>query len=193
MTATLPPLIGLGGLLRSGKDAIADHLVAKHGFVKLGMSDVLNDAMLVIDPILDIGVDGREMRYADAIEWHGYVEAKKNPEIRRLLQVFGTEFGRQMIGENVWVDMLERKVDALRKSGQSVVVTGLRYPNEVELIHRAFAANSWWVERGGTPTTGHASETSVTSTMFDVCIFNLGTLGDLYNHIDSLITKGATA
>lgn len=191
MSATLPPLVGLGGRLRSGKDAVADHLVAKHGFVKIGMSDVLNDAMLVINPIVELA--DFWVRYADIIEVEGYVKAKENPEVRRLLQVFGTEFGRDMIGENVWVDMAARKIAALRAEGHPVAITGLRYPNEVAMVAAAENVESWWVERGGAPGTGHASDNSVTSSMFDVCIFNLGTLVDLYNHIDSLIAKGATA
>ena len=181
-------LIGLGGRLRAGKDAVADHLVAKHGFVKLGMSDALHEALLAIDPIVECwdAAMGGEERYSDLIKRDGYVEAKKNPEVRRLLQKLGTEVGRDMIYEDVWADIMARKVDALHAEGKDVVVTGVRFPNEVDMV-RGVYGKAVWIER---PTAGetssHASESSVSAEDFDVVIHNTGTLDDLYVMVDLL-------
>ena len=90
-----PRLIGLGGKLRAGKDAVADYLEEHHDFVKMGMSDALNDALLKLNPYIPterIYADGEWVvpagihRYQDLYDEVGYVEAKKNPEVRRLLR-----------------------------------------------------------------------------------------------------------
>ena len=39
-------VIGLTGLLRSGKDTAADHVVQKYGYIKVNMSDVLRDELI---------------------------------------------------------------------------------------------------------------------------------------------------
>lgn len=187
------PLIGLGGLLRSGKDAFADYLVDEYGFVKLGMSDALHEAMLKIDPVVRIWNDGSFERYAEKIKEVGYVEAKKLPEVRRLLQKLGTEVGRNMVGEDVWVNIMARKIDDHRAAGHPVVVTGIRFPNEVQMI-TALSGETLWLERPGihAPSTGtasHASENSVSATDFDSVVLNDGSLGELREKADEIARR----
>lgn len=185
---TTPTLIGLGGLLRSGKDAVADHLTAAHGFVKIGMSDALHIALLTLDPMID--TTGK--RYSTLIAEVGYVEAKTLPEVRSLLQRLGTEVGREMIGQNVWSDITAARVDKLLAAGQPVVVTGIRYPNELQMI-RALGGRTMWVARPGVEApagmAGHTSENSVAATDFEGVIDNSGTLDDLYRTVDALLTR----
>lgn len=185
------PLIGLGGRLRSGKDVVADRLVAKHGYVKLGMSDALHEAMLAIDPIVDVNFwDDETITYSQLISEVGYVEAKKRPEVRRLLQQLGTDVGRKMIDENVWVNIMARKIDDHRGAGHPVVVTGIRFANEVRMIEE-LGGLAAWVERPGAhaPTTGtasHASENSVSATDFHMTIDNSSDLEALEAWADGL-------
>ena len=57
-------LIGLGGKLRAGKDAVGDYLEEKHDFVKLGMSDALNEALLTLNPWIPVPSGlGKEFTY----------------------------------------------------------------------------------------------------------------------------------
>lgn len=182
-------VIGLGGKLRSGKDAVADHLVANHGFKKMGMSDALHEAMLALDPWVEWHREDEPDRYSDIIRRKGYVEAKTYPEVRRLLQVLGTEVGRNMIGENVWVDIMGGKIRRHLEAGTSVVVTGIRFENEAALI-RQFGGLAAWVERpnpDATPASTHASENGVRSSDFDAQIVNDGTLEHLYGLADALL------
>lgn len=187
-----PILIGLGGALRAGKDAVADRLVEAHGFVKIGMSDALHEAMLAIDPIVGLEPlygDFEYERYSEMVGRLGYVEAKKNGEVRRLLQKLGTEVGRDMIGENVWVNIIARKIDDHRGAGHPVVVTGIRFPNEVQMI-RELAGEAVWITRPGLDAGAagaHASETSVDQDSFDRIIVNDGTLEDLNGKVDSYL------
>lgn len=177
----LPRLIGLGGKLGSGKDEVADELCRAHGYVKIGMSDILNHALLALDPWVEYYREDEPERYSEYIKRHGYVEAKKNSEVRRLLQVLGTEVGRNMLGENIWVDATEARIYDFWARDKGVIVTGIRYPNELEMIN-ALGGLSAWVSRPGHEATGsHASETSVNPEHFGQIILNDGSLEDLYD------------
>lgn len=198
----LAPLIGLGGRLRSGKDTVADHLVSRYGFIKIGMSEPLNDALLTLNPLIPvnahedqtaIGLTGQFVRYSDLIDRVGYVEAKRNPEVRALLQRLGTDVGRKLIDENVWVDMMARIVTDHLDAGTPVVVTGIRYLNEVDVI-RDMLGSSWWVSRPITSIgvaadqiLAHESERGVNEADFDKVIRNDGTLDELYRSVDLML------
>jgi predicted kinase len=185
-------VIGLGGRLRAGKDEVASHLAREHGYTVIGMSDALHEAMLALDPIVDVGPlygDIEFERYSDVVAQVGYVEAKKRPEVRRLLQPLGTEVGRGLIGENVWVDITARKIERLLAEGHSVALTGCRFENELRMIH-SFAGRAVWVERPSlnpTPEGVHASEVSLGPQDFDLTVVNDGSLADLYARVDTLL------
>lgn len=187
MTATL---IALGGYLRSGKDEVAGVLEEEYGFVRIGFSNALHEAMLAIDPWLHVG-EGHALahgwtpgwqQYSDLVEAVGYVEAKTAPEVRRLLQALGTEFGRNMVGENIWSDITAATIDRHLKAGRSVALTGVRFPNELQMVH-SFAGTAIWVDRPGfePSATAHASETSVGADDFDKVIRNDGSLAQLHS------------
>lgn len=193
-------VIGIGGKLRSGKDAAADHLVQEHGFTKLGMSDPLLEHALILNPYIPVnahpsyGPDwtmaGDFVRLSALVEQVGYVEAKKNPEVRRFLQADGTEGGWQFHGLNLWADRLADKIELALATGRGVVVTGIRFHHEIRMI-RGFGGRTWWVDRPDVDSTtsaaGHASENSVSAADFGHTITNAGSLSDLYAAVDQLM------
>lgn len=205
--STSTSVIGLGGYLRSGKDTVADYLVAKHGYTKMGMSDALLDVYLTLDPIVPATSEhGAEIatrthtslppyvhakELFDAVE-QDYTEFKTNSEVRRSLQVLGTEIGRNMIDPNLWVNIMSRKIAAALERGEKVAVTGIRFPNELDLIAHQWKGATAWVHRGpteGTRPTVHASENSVSVTDFNYLLVNNGTLEDLYGLVEELISE----
>ena len=180
-------LIGIGGRLRAGKDTVADYLVERCGFTKLGMSDPLLEAALVLDPILYEDNSRNTVRLSEIVDAVGYTEAKKEPEVRRFLQVLGTDFGRNMIGENVWVNIAARSIDGLRNQGHDVVITGIRFENELGMVNR-LGGQSWWVDRDtDEPASDHASENGVAGWQFDTIINNNGSLDDLYAEVERIL------
>lgn len=198
----MPRLVGIGGLLGSGKDEVSDRLVDNYGWVKMGMSDPLNDALLTLNPIVSATTEGDPFdpdapkaltvtTYQTLFDSVGYTVAKQTPEVRRLLQALGTEVGRDMIDQNVWVDIAAKRARAHMAEGKNVIITGIRFPNEVEMITRE-GGKLWWVDRPENPNTpvdgnaAHASENSVGEDDFDMTISNDGTLDELYFIIDAL-------
>jgi hypothetical protein len=180
-------LIGLGGYAFAGKDAFADALVEYEEFNKLFMSSVLRDALHTLNPWVQ-GEDQWWYRYAEYEASVGsYEESKKNEEVRRLLQVMGTEVGRKMFGLDVWIDLLAGRVASLREAGFSVAVTGIRYPNELEWV-RDNGGNAVWIDRPGTaPVNEHSSDNTLGPEDFDLTVMNDGTLGDLADSASTLV------
>jgi len=185
------PLVGIGGPLGSGKDALADYLVENHGYQKTFMSEPLHEALATINPWIVFEQDPQHdgivypTRYVDLVELVGYTEAKRTPEVRRLLQALGTEVGRNMMGETVWTDMAQKKIRSWRSKGLPVVITGIRFPNELEMI-REMGGVSVWVHRPQDIDAlvdgaihGHSSETSLSREDFDLTVHNTGSLDDL--------------
>lgn len=98
--------IEFGQCAGSGKDTACDYLISKHGGVKLSFSE----------PLYDI------MRYAQSVV--GIPHSKD----RRFLQMVGTEWARDTIGENVWVDLVRNKIKEL--PDQNIFISDYRFPNE---------------------------------------------------------------
>ena len=102
-------IIGFCGLPRVGKDTAADWLVEKHGFTKFHPADAVKEMALIINPYVLGGT-----RLAEFVAEFGWDEAKYRwHEVRRLLQVIGTEAGRDFFHPGTWVDRTMAEGDAL--------------------------------------------------------------------------------
>lgn len=181
--------IGLSGYARSGKDAVAKILVEEHGYVRVSWADKLREAVYALNPMM-VGAGLGAMRYADLIDWKGYEGAKDDPifgaEVRRTLQRMGTEAGRNVLGENVWVDALVNTME----NGKRYVIPDTRFPNEALAITERMAGEVWRVNRPGfTPTNSHPSETTLDGWQFSVNLNNDGTLDDLRINVHYLIEQ----
>lgn len=178
-------IIGIGGYAGAGKDAVADVLEDSHGFYRTFMSQPLNAALCRLNPQIEVR-HGVIFRYTELIRQLGYTRAKEFAEVRRLLQAMGTEVGRELFGETFWVDQM-RKYLGSYKPDDDVVVTGIRFPNEVDMI-RSLGGMIWWVARPGYgPVNSHISDSSLTHDVFDHVVMNDGTLDDLEETVARLL------
>lgn len=172
-------IIGVGGLKTAGKDVVADYLVREHGFVKMGMSDALLEALLVLNPIVDY-LDVEPLRFKEFVEWQGYTYAKNHYEVRRLLQVFGTDVARNLFDKDIWVRKVKERIKELPLT-QDAVVTGIRFQNELSI-----SRENWYVERPGLINDVHESE-QLESHRFDRWLINDGTIADLEYKVASIM------
>jgi len=172
--------LGLAGYARSGKDTVAQELT-KQGYITMSFAGPIKKAMLKLDPQI-----GENKSYKEVVDDIGLEKAKTEyEEVRRLLQVFGTEVGRNMFGENFWVDQAINSIP----DGFKVVFTDVRYPNEANAI-KDFGGEVWWVSREGVgPLNEHISENSLEEYLFDYTIENNGSLGDLEEKVAQGLNK----
>jgi hypothetical protein len=209
-------IIGICGLIGSGKDTIADYLQNIHQFRRESFAHALKDAVAQV-----FGWDREllEGRTKESRAWREQVdpwwsERLAMPELtpRHVLQVWGTEVARRSFHDDIWIAALENK---LRKTTDDVVISDCRFPNEIKSIRRAGGIvirvvrgpePEWFsiaetVNRGPVRNTDwalsknrlekyhvHASETAWIGTKFDAVIDNNADgLDNLYSQIKDLV------
>jgi hypothetical protein len=119
------------------------------------------------------------VRLSEYVDDYGWDVAKQNQEVRRLLQVFGTEVGRKMFGLDFWIDIALKDL-----SGDTqVVISDVRFPNEADAIAK-LGGSVWRINRKNhSAVNGHASEHAMDNYMFNHVIYNDGTLDDLSDEV----------
>lgn len=117
-------IIGLTGLAGSGKTTVAKHLCNRHGFERVRFAGPLKDMMRALG-LSDAEIDGdRKEQPCDLL-------CGKTP--RWAMQSVGTEWGRELIGPDIWIRAWRAAVDRL-PSAVPVVVDDCRFPNEADTI-----------------------------------------------------------
>lgn len=175
------PLVGLCGYAQSGKDTVAEHLVSAKGWTRVAFADALREILYALNPVADLAI-----RMRDLVDRDGWDAAKvEHNEVRDLLQRLGTEAGREVINQALWVRLGEEKIEL---AGGPVVITDCRFPNEVQMVRRR-KGKLIWIDRPGVgAANAHASEHSVTADDCDYVLKNNGTLRDLYHNVSDLLT-----
>lgn len=179
-------VIGLCGLAQSGKDTAAAHLVDVHGFRRIAFADQLRTALYNLDPYVTTRGGTYALTYL--VDAHGWDQAKQLPDVRRLLQRFGTEVGRTLWGEDFWVE----RATAGITHGDRVVFTDVRFTNEAAAVRRLGGLVVEVTRPGRTTldsrTAGHASEILDFDT--DLVLVNDGTVADLHRQVAELLQGG---
>lgn len=180
-------IIGLSGYAQSGKDTIANHLVKHHGFTRVAFADPIREALYAMNPTINDIPELPGISLVWLVDKMGWEFVKvDSPETRRLLQRFGTEVGRNLWGENFWVDKAMAKIN----NYDNVVITDVRYPNEYQAIKDA-NGYMWRVEKPGVSAVNrHESETALDELLFDGVLINKGTVEDLEATTSYLLMRG---
>jgi hypothetical protein len=131
-------IIGICGLIGSGKDTIADYLQNIHEFRRESFANSLKDAVAMVFNWPRGMLEGRTR---ESREWRETVdpwwaERLGIPHLtpRWVLQYWGTEVCRRGFHDDIWIAALENK---LRKTQDDVVISDVRFPNEIKAIRNA--------------------------------------------------------
>lgn len=165
----LRSVIGICGYKQHGKSTIAKILVEEYGYTLTSFAEPLKQFAYAVNPIVYTDTRGF-CHYRDVIDDIGIDRAKEEvPEVRRLLQYIGTEGGRNVLGEDIWVDTWAKSIQNLER----VVVADVRFPNEAAKI-KAVGGQLWRVTRRGIgePDISHVSEQHVAGFEVDYDLVN---------------------
>lgn len=118
-------LYGFSGKISSGKNFISEQIFNKY----INSIDPKNTLVLSFADHFKVDVCTKDKIYYDR------VFVKKDNESRKLLQLRGTEQGRKLYGENIWVDTLATWMKLYHSRGVTrFIICDVRFKNEVEFI-----------------------------------------------------------
>jgi hypothetical protein len=167
-----PTVIGIVGKKKSGKDTVFNY-IAKIGavpVVRIAFGDELKQELANLSGLPVSAINDNKDKW------------------RKVLQVWGTEFRRDICGANYWVDKVRSKIMEALAAGFSVVVTDCRFENERELI-KSFGGQIIKVTRESGETDDHSSETDQDAFKADFNLTNDSTREDLENKVKEVYER----
>jgi hypothetical protein len=142
-------IIGICGLIGSGKGTVADILV-EQGYKKVSFADKLKDGVATIfgwDRALLEGDTDESREWREQADEFWTKETGRTITPRIVLQEFGTECMRNGFDNGVWVSLLKKHM--IDNPG-NYVVPDVRFRNEQDMI-RKLGGKVWQVKRGKDP------------------------------------------
>ena len=103
-------LIGLCGYAAAGKDTAARVLIDEFFFQRVAFADPIKAALLALDPLVPGPGEDQYLRLSEFCQERSWAEVKEYPEVRRLMQILGTEVGRNLFDPEIWVKLAESKM-----------------------------------------------------------------------------------
>lgn len=167
--------IAITALKGSGKSVTANYLMSKYGSEIRPLASVLKKMLIAM------GVPEE------------YIYGDKKEEIipflgvtgRFLMQSLGTDWGRNIVGRSIWVNMFLFNL----KEDDNVIVDDVRFPNEADALRKAgftlIRINRPSLEHQDT----HESERYVNVLCVDADVCNDSSLENLYQEVDLALNK----
>lgn len=193
-------IIGICGLIGSGKGTVADILVETHGFQKLSFADALKDGVASMfnwpRHMLEGDTDeSRVWREQEDAFWSKEMGRSVSP--RLVLQLIGTEAMRVGFFDGIWVSIVKQKI--VHNPNTNWVLPDTRFPNEIAML-QSVGGQVWRIKRGSDPHwfgryvrrdrkphSIHPSEWAWAKSNFDHVIDNDSDLDSLREKVKNLI------
>lgn len=180
-------IIGISGKRGTGKDSLADELVNKHNFMRIGFADPMKRFLALEFEFSNLQLNGPS-------EMREMIDPRFGRSAREMLQTLGTEWGRKLVHPDIWVRTAIRRAEVIMSVAHThtrpvvgVVISDVRFPNEFYALREA-GATLVRLTRKDRPASSHDAHESesaldeVRDEAFDYCIANDGTKLDLAEH-----------
>jgi hypothetical protein len=131
-------IIGIAGLIGSGKDTAADYLCTFHGFKRMSFASALKETVSVIfgwEYELLEGSTKASREWREEVDtWWAERLGIPNLTPRWVLQQWGTDVARKNFHNDIWVASVENRLRGIK---DDIVITDCRFANEITAIKNA--------------------------------------------------------
>lgn len=165
-------VFGLTGKKGSGKDTVAKILQMKLGSGKtviIAFADPIRQAIGAMT-----GWDFDVLRFNEEFKESDNNFLGVSP--RYLMQTLGTEWGRNLIHENIWLTIANQRIQKALSNGiENIIITDVRFDNECQMLYDGYDADFIEVRNpneNGKKMDNHASEQGVNHAYIDYVIEN---------------------
>lgn len=175
-------LVGLCGPSGSGKDTLADALMARSGGSKTAFAEPLKTACKALFGLTDHQLHDPVAKNVTVDLWG------RSP--RDLLQIVGTDLLREQLDGEVFLKSMRARIAA---ASGVMFVTDCRFENEAELVRHAGGQIIHLYRAAATPlATTHVTEQRLSVKPGDVVLHNDGTVADLVRQAEVILAQHGT-
>ncbi len=174
-------LIGLVGRKGSGKDTAAVALM-NEGYHMAKFAGALKEMVRSYLYYLGVHDDAATAMIENAQVKEIASDYFRGKTPRFVMQTLGTEWGRDTIGQDIWVNACMQHCSQFEKA----VITDVRFPNEVQAVVSQ-GGIIIRIVRNGSKTDQHSSETLIDSLAVDHEICNNGTIEELHEALLNIV------
>lgn len=178
-------LIGIHGPLNGGKDTTANYIQAKFPgkFGRYAFAGPLKQACKLMFNFTDGQLEDQALKKEIDPFW-GFTP-------RYAMQKLGTEYGRSMLRDDIWIKRAEMEFALNSKSSMGTIITDVRFENEAEWLRAQPGSVLIYLKVPGLVQDeqySHASEAGITQVPTDFEIVNDKGLGieNLHRQIDRI-------
>lgn len=191
-------IIALCGAQGAGKDTVGDILVNKFGFHRLSFGSALKDMISVLFSwprhLLEGNTEESRIWREQVNEYWAIKTKILDFSPRKALQLIGTDCLRNHFCQDIWVHIVESKINHLLSSSPStkIVITDCRFVNEFEMVQKFNNSLIVKIERRsseGVNKQDHVSEIDWQSFPFSHIIQNDNTIEVLEKEINKIFIK----
>lgn len=178
-------VIGLNGEAGSGKSEAAQELIDEHGFTLVKFAGPLKAMLRAFYTEVGLDVDMVERKIeGDLKEQPCSHLCGKTP--RHAMETIGTEWGRDLIGQDLWIKAWRNRVSS--EEGP-VVTDDVRFDNEAdEITGQCGIVLKLLPKEVRRKKSKHAAEKGITGNRVEAVIKNDGTVEDLRSRISTFYT-----
>jgi hypothetical protein len=169
----------------SGKSTVADHLKLRWGFERIRFAGPLKRMLASL-----LETQGCTPEYIKRC-LEGDLKTQPVPELsgrtpRHAMQTLGTEWARDKMHADLWVNCWRGQAEQLLKKGTPVVADDCRFFNEYDTI-RSMGGIVWRVARDGYQGDGHVSESEQKNFDVDANFLNNSSVRSLLLRVDQTL------
>lgn len=164
MSTNLPRIIGITGKARAGKDTFAQMLVeAGHKATIVSLSTPMKEMLR------HVGLSQEQLYGGTEKE---EIDPRFNKSPRQMMQFLGTEWGRNLIHESMWLNVINSQYEHA-----SIIIPDIRFENEAKWVRDNDGVVIHIKRTGcGIAKSEHTSEKGVSAPTIDFVWTNNGSL-----------------